>query len=557
MLTKEQFTALRDKGLSTEQIVSFEKQGADALLEPKEKSLFQKTADISKEALSTATDVMFKGPMQEAARPVVSAIRGVQGLIPEGKTGTEPMKTPWGEVKPYSETKPSEALWGGVEVLSTLPPVKGANYLGKPVVGAVGAYGADAVNLVKPLFKKMAPSIKGVATTAGEVLTGVTKAKLDKWYELAKKSPRTVDKLKDYIKINPEEPYLGLAKEIAGGINSMKKTALDTWKAGTESFKANFGDKTFDLSKKVGDLSDTLGEYGLKLNQVRDDAGRATNAYEVVGKGILKPFSKDERAWLEGFINGTDDFVGIRNAKDLIIDDLDVLINKFDEGYEAFGVGKDFKPTKFGALLMDLKNDTRNLVNDVLPSLLKKARKQYQNYYDVYESLGRKIMDSKGNVKQGAETFLGNSMNLNKGAMREMIKKAQAKLGINILDTSENLRIAKELSETVPTTTKNRMMDFFRGAISGKFFGGTGPAITATGSVGTSFLNPAVGIPMLLAHLLSSPKNYANIIEALAGKSKKLPLEEAIKKIPPEEWALLRRAIVGVTGQGLDNSANE
>lgn len=95
----------------------------------KNDNLFKKTGDfLQKNFLKPVTENFVSPLAREFERPMVSVVRGVQGLVPGGKTGNEPMETPFGQVKPYSELSPSEAAKGVLELGSVAPGKKVAEF---------------------------------------------------------------------------------------------------------------------------------------------------------------------------------------------------------------------------------------------------------------------------------------------------------------------------------------------------------------------------------------------------------------------------------------------
>ena len=66
----------------------------------KKKSFLQKASDISEKFLKTGADLFINAPGRALLRPAVELTRGVQSLIPGGKTGKEPMNTPFGSITP-------------------------------------------------------------------------------------------------------------------------------------------------------------------------------------------------------------------------------------------------------------------------------------------------------------------------------------------------------------------------------------------------------------------------------------------------------------------------
>lgn len=482
-----------------------------------DQSLFEKTADISGKALQFGADVLINPIGRALTRPGVELVKGVQKLLPGGKTGLETVNTPFGKITPRQVGGTfKEATRGTSDVVDlalTFAPVE------KLFTGGVKLLAKGGTKLLK---------------TGGEVLTGVEKSKIGKWFDLAKSNPEKIESIKESFKLAPNQPFLGLAQKISSRFNTLKEEAQNTWQIAKQTFIDKYPNTTFDLSYKVPELKDTLGKFGLGLKQVRDKSGKLTNNFSLTGKGRLIPFSNQEAQQIQGVIDL------LRDAKNYTIDDLSAIRSKLDEAYNAVKYTVDGKPKKYHALVMSLKEEAEKFIDGVLPTELKNANKLYRDYYEAFSKIGSKVIDSSGEVKQGAETFLGNIMNMNKGVERNKVIEAGSKLGIDILDEADNLKITKELMESVPNSVRNRTMDILKG-IAGA----------------TAFVNPTVGIPALFLTIMSSPSVYRNLIEAIAGTTKKLPITKIIEGLSESEKILLRRVVGGSMSNALNQKTNQ
>lgn len=117
--------------------------------------------------LKPATETFINPVAREFIRPVTSAVRGVQALVPGGKTGKESMQTPFGEVKPYSELSTGEALKGAAELALSVP-------------GAVGKIAAPIAKVAGPVVRPVATAVgnainKSAIENIGKVLAPTTK----------------------------------------------------------------------------------------------------------------------------------------------------------------------------------------------------------------------------------------------------------------------------------------------------------------------------------------------------------------------------------------------
>lgn len=127
--------------------------------------IFSRIANFGeKYFLKPATETFISPVAREFIRPVTSAVRGVQALVPGGKTGKESMQTPFGEVKPYSELSTGEAVKGAVELALSIP-------------GVAGKIAAPITKVVAPVLKPIGQTIAKAATeNIGKVLAPTTKA---------------------------------------------------------------------------------------------------------------------------------------------------------------------------------------------------------------------------------------------------------------------------------------------------------------------------------------------------------------------------------------------
>jgi len=378
----------------------------------------------------------------------------------------------------------------------------------------VGAPGAGKV--LSKIGKPAIATAKKLFMGSGEILTGIKAAKLNQWFNMAKEAPEELEQLKKIVIENPQNPHLGLAKRIADKVTQMKTSAQEAFTAAKDTWRAANPDMTFDLSHKVPELKKPLAEFNLGLKQVKNPTGQLTSDFAVT-KSKVAPWTNQEMTEIQGLVDK------LRGAKDLSVDDLTDLSKSFDSAYDAVKPGIDGKPKPYHALVMKLKGEAESFIHGVLPTELKNANKAYQDYYKVQDLIGNRIVDANGEVKAGAETFLANLGNLNKGAERKAVEEASARLGIHVVKDSEKLHTARQMMELVPTTTKNRFMDFLRSGLARN--------LAAAGAVA----NPAIGVPALLANVLSSPKAFSGLIEAVAGASRKLPMGEAMSKISPAE----------------------
>lgn len=468
----------------------------------KDKSLLGTVGSFFTEGkgLKVAADMFVNPFARELERPAVSVVRAAQSAIPGGKTGKESANTPFGEVKPYSELTPGEAAMGALEVVSNLPG-------GKVATGALE--GTAKVG-------------KNALLGTGEKLTAVERPVLERWFKLAKENPERLQKAKEMVKEFPEEPMKGVVGQVATRLNEMRKTAQDTFAGAKETFERLNPIKKFDVSHKVAELDKPLKEFGLKV--IDSPSGKL----EVGALNKITSFSKKELGLVSDLVTE------VKNGADLTLNDLISLRKKFSRAYDAVPLGLDGQPTEYHALVKTLEDSGEKIIHDALPDSLKEANNLYSQFRQVMGDVGSKIVDGTGNVKAGAESFLSNAMNLNKGVVREGIGRAEQATGLRILDSVQDIKDAQKMVQSVPHTVRSRFMDVLRNAAGW----GAGAGV-ATG-------NLAAALPSIILEIFTRPDQFGNLIEAVTKTSKKLPVSKVIKQMSPEEQVLIQNLVKGL-----------
>jgi hypothetical protein len=485
--------------------------------QPDTRGFLEKTSDtLESKFLRPVTNTLVSPIARELQRPFVSAIRGIQGLIPGGKDGTESVNTPFGEVKPFSQLSSKEAAMGAIEVGSFLPVEK---------------------LFIKPA-QFLSKKLKGAATTAGEILTGVEKQKLNSFIDLAKNQPERLETIKKVVKTNPKEPFLGYAEEVAEKINTLKSTAQDSFVTAIDNAKKRAGNATFELENKLPKIKETLNDFRLTVNQLRDN-GKFMSKARVSPLTRTSPYTDREVKQIQGLV----DKMRVKNMS------IDELLD-FDDSVKRFlddALKKDNK--KLAALGARLVEDSTQFIDDLLPEV-NNANQLYRDYYKLKGTIGKKLLNADGTVKQGAESFLGNLENLNKGATRKEVQELSKILGRDVVADVKDINTVKQLMETVPNTTKNRTIDIIRGVVGSQAFSGAAGAAV--------LFNPAVAVPALLINIMSSPNVYRGFLEGISSGK---PIAEVIKNLPPEEIVAIRKLFSDVFGsplkQAKDNQPND
>ena len=179
----------------------------------------------------------------------------------------------------------------------------------------------------------------------------------------------------------------------------------------------------------------------------------------------------------------------MRRSDNVDVNDLISLRKKFAAAYDAVPLGVNGEPKTYHAAIMAMKEATEKGIDELLPSALKTANADYRRFEELKSAFGNRIVDSKGNVKDTAETFLSNLGNLNKGELRAKVKAFEDMTGIDLVDEIQVMKDAQKLSPLF-ASTGSRTQDIFRAlAVGGLGVGVAGPVGSAVGLAATS---PAV-----------------------------------------------------------------
>lgn len=345
---------------------------------------------------------------------------------------------------------------------------------------------------------------KGVSKTASGVRSVATGVKSDVFQRL-KESPQAYDDAMKHLAENGDTPFLGLSNSIASKLNALKETAKTSYDTAKKTILDSFPDTTFDLEHKIPALSKALEPFNLVVKQVKDKSGRFLQDAFVSPTTRTSPYTQSDLLKIT-------DIVRKMRVKNMSINEL----TDFQESVKTFlgdAVKRDDK--KMIKLGYSLLGSSIKFVNEVAPQL-KEANTLYENYYKALASGGNKIIDqATGEIKAGAETFLSNLSNLNKGNQKNALRYVEDATGIPIADNVTVLKDAMKLNNLFPATG-SRTQDILRSF--------------ATAGIGTAAGGLGIGAAAGLA--LSSPKVQAKLAIKLSELVKKFPsLPPEVKKI--------------------------
>ena len=342
---------------------------------------------------------------------------------------------------------------------------------------------------------------KAVSRGVRSVSTGVK----GEVFKRLKESPEAYDDAMKHLSENPDTPFLGLSTSIASKLNALKETARQSYDDAKTLIRNSFAGTTFDLEHKIPALSESLAPFNLAVKQARDKTGKMLGETFVVPTTRTSPYTQID-------LNKISDIVRKMRTKNMTIDEL----TDFQESVKNFlgdAVKRDDK--KMIKLGYSLLGSSIKFVNEVAPQL-KNANTLYENYYKALASGGNKIIDQgTGEIKAGAETFLSNIQNMNKGNQKNALRYVEEATGIPIVDNVLVLKDAIKLNNLFPATG-SRTQDILRSL--------------ATAGIGTAAGGLGVGSAVGLA--LSSPKFQAKLAIKAEQMLKRFPsLPPDVKRI--------------------------
>lgn len=358
----------------------------------------------------------------------------------------------------------------------------GTGDLGQAKLGAV-------LGGAVPLGQKV---VTGLLKTITPVTTGLERNLLKDVFQ----NPQKYDDAAKILQENPNQPFLGLANKVKDKIVGLRDSAQEAWQTAANAFKESNATTRFNISKDAANLGEALDGFGLKLVPGK---GRQL---VLQPKGTISPLPPEQMAKLQEVVDT------IRGSTAITPDDIVNIRNVFDNAYNAVPYSLQGNPTKYHAAVMAMKDGTEDIIDKLLPKQLKQANQMYRDYYQAYRDLGSKIIDQSGEVRPGAESFLSNLGNMNKGQLRTQAQRVSDLIGMDVTDEAATLKNAQKLSNVFPATG-SRTQDIVRSL---------GIKAAASSAVPTAFLaNPAAGLALGGLTALSSPALVSNAAK-IAGK---------------------------------------
>lgn len=366
--------------------------------------------------------------------------------------------------------------------------------------------GLETVGQVASRAKQVTPSI--TSPRAASFLTNVDQNVFKRVAQNPEYAQKVL-KASDEIVSGGTNPFLNKAEDLATQLKENDILIKNEFKNSIKTF-TNKNDR-FDVGARVNEIIDSVDDFrtgkDIKFEQLRNKDG-SFGKYKIT-KGQFSPYSTEEIINLNSLIND------IQSARNITADQLIALDQKIASYYNRVPLGANQTPTPYHAAVMQLKEATESRITDLLPDNLKVSYEKYANLNKAKSSFINKIIDEQGNVRPGAESFLSNLLNKNKGQIQKEIDAFQKATGINLLDDVQSIRDAIVLSQVNPATG-SRISDILKtvlftggGSAAGSLLGPGGAVGGATvgGIIGTQLTSPRVIGRRLLEKSASKLKN--------------------------------------------------
>lgn len=336
-----------------------------------------------------------------------------------------------------------------------------------------GYVAETAAELINPVGGKVAAeTARGTAGTvkaAESVATGVPRDVLTR-AATPEYAPR-IEKAIAQIAETPNQPYLSLAQHTAQNLSARNTQVAKNITKSIEEFQKFQPNTRFNVAPKVPDIVRSLKSFepsGLKVETrtATSISGKGKQTAHIV-RSEQSPFSAREVELMQDLVDT------MKKSDSVDVNNLLALRKKFGAAYDAVPLGVNGEPKPYHAAVMAMKEATEKVIDDLLPAQLKKANDEYRRFEDLKTAFGNRIIDSQGNLKDGAEQFISNLGNLNKGELRSKVEQYKDLTGVDLVDEIQVLKDAQKLSPLF-ATTGNRTQDIFRALIVGALGIGTG-----------------------------------------------------------------------------------
>jgi hypothetical protein len=447
-LTKEQFQALRDKGLSVEQIVKFESGESPKKQETVSQKLSQVLIGAGKGVISTAKGlsslgekaiqaplkaVGMKFPKESSAQQLQSIVEKKSNL-PQGSltTATTPLQKAGKFVEQVAEfaipaTKLEKAISGAKLGTKLLSRAATSGAIATAQEGKIGKESviAAGTELLLPGVGKVAKTVvKPVTGVIGRLFTGLgaglSGASTETIQTIAS-NPKTAREISKKI-LNQGQEYVleNNARTIIDGVSGIKKQAGEMYAKGLESLKQT--DIKPDIIKNK--VKSVLNENGINVTNGVVDLSKSDITDNAISKKVTEALNLITN---DSLTNGKT----LRNSLKEI------------ESLKFKTVGADPNRLSFNAFINQLSSGIKNGINESTDKL-----NEINKAYSTDMSLAQGVEKIFGKVKFKNTSELNNvakkleSLFSQKGLDPKTVDKFLTRIGVSpeSFKTSEAVR---------------------------------------------------------------------------------------------------------------------
>lgn len=372
-------------------------------------SIFKTASDLSEKGLGVLSRTFVDPTARALIRPAVSLTRGIQGLIPGGKTGVEPMRTPFGEVKPFGEVRPGEAALEAIDIATFVP-------------GAAVKLGKAAISPVTKLISKV--PVERVAS----FLTSVPK---EKFFIAQKAGKESFQKALEFVDRPEALPEIG--ETIFKAAKALETSASEAWKKSQGRILTTVAPKLQQaLTSARSAVKDELIEEGIQLKKgilnLADTAFSQNPEAQKTFNRIISIINEPSQR-VEALLNKrsalTDVIENIPLAEKNIRRVASKIVNTFDD-----------------------------VLNEVSAGQINKLRSDYKKIVAPAREFIDLVTDNRGRFSHDkASLFIKQTMSDIKFDKRNLLLKIDNVAKTNFSILAQELGAARALSQLAPATS--------------------------------------------------------------------------------------------------------
>lgn len=432
------------------------------------RSIFQTGGQIVGAAVDPVTETI----KQVTPAPVKKSIMSLLKPLGTGINVAADVISDIPAVQKFAQTPASASLerdiQAGNEFMNLLPGPKGAAAVTKATAVTADAAVTGAKKVATSAVSATVKGTEKGVTKAASVASGVPQDVLERAAspERAAMTERAIK----HVLENEKEPYLDVATRAASSITAQQEKAAGMLSAAKQDFRDQFPDAAFDVRPKIPAIAAALDGFR-SSGLIVQKSGRGY----VIGRTAQSSFTPQEVTKLNEL------FTKMNTAKAVNVDDLLALRQSLSTAYDAIPLGVNKTPRPYHAAVMSLKAAAEPAIQDLLPDNLRKAFDEYAILQEMKDDIGNKLINGDGTLKDGAEQFLSNMVNTNKGNVRMNAQRFREITGLDLESEVQAIKDAQKLAPMFPTTG-SRTQDVIRALMVsglGTFAGGPVGSIAA------------------------------------------------------------------------------